>query len=261
MITATSNAQVKYVVSLQNKSKLRREKQEFVVEGIKMVMEAPKDRIIKVYASESFEKSNENIALVLKSQSPYETVSDNVFAQMSDTKTPQGVMAVVAMKQYNIEDLFDKNGNTFIVAAENVQDPGNMGTIVRTAEGAGVTGILLSEGCVDLYNPKTIRSTMGSIFRMPVVIEQEFVEAIDYIKEHGVKFYAAHLDGNKNYTDCDYSTGCAFVIGNESNGITVRTSQRCDELIRIPMSGQVESLNASIAAAILMYEAKRQKGH
>lgn len=261
MITATSNAQVKYVISLQNKSRLRREKQEFVVEGIKMVMEAPRDRVVKIYASESFEKSNENIAELLKSQSHYETVSDNVFAQMSDTKTPQGVMAIVAMKQYNIEDLFDKNGNTFIVAAENVQDPGNMGTIVRTAEGAGVTGILLSGGCVDLYNPKTIRSTMGSIFRMPVVSEQEFGAAIDYISSKGVKFYAAHLNGDKNYTDCDYRTSCAFIIGNESNGITDETSEKCHELIRIPMAGKVESLNASIAAAVLMYEANRQKGH
>lgn len=259
MITATSNAQVKYVMSLQNKAKLRREKQEFVVEGIKMVLETPKDRIVKIYASETFEKSNEKTATDLKNSSDYETVSDNVFAQMSDTKTPQGILAIVKIKQYNIEDLFDKNGNTFIVAAENVQDPGNMGTIVRTAEGAGVTGVLLSGGCVDMYNPKTIRSTMGSIFRMAVVAEQEFGAAIDYIRSKGVKFYAAHLDGKKNYTECDYSTGCAFIIGNESNGITDETAAKCDELIKIPMAGKVESLNASIAAAVLMYEANRQR--
>lgn len=259
MITATSNAQVKYVIALQNKAKLRREKQEFVVEGVKMVLEAPKDRIVKIYASETFEKNNEEVAYSLKKTSEYETVSDNVFAQMSDTKTPQGILAIVAVKQYNIEDLFDENGHTFIVAAENVQDPGNMGTIVRTAEGAGVTGVLMSSGCVDLYNPKTIRSTMGSIFRMVVVTEQEFGAAIDYIRSKGVKFYAAHLDGSKKHTQCDYSTSCAFIIGNESNGISDETAAKCDELIRIPMAGKVESLNASIAAAVLMYEANRQR--
>lgn len=260
MITATSNSQVKYVISLQNKAKLRREKQEFVVEGIKMVLEAPKDRIVKVYASESFEKSNESVARELRNANEYETVSDNVFGQMSDTKTPQGIMAIVKIKQHSIEEIVSKAMNNFIVAAENVQDPGNMGTIIRTAEGAGVTGILLSSGCVDLYNPKTIRSTMGSIFRMTVVTEQEFGAAIDYIRSKGVKFYAAHLGGTRKYTECDYSSNCAFVIGNESNGITEDTAKKCDELIKIPMAGQVESLNASIAAAVLMYEANRQRG-
>ncbi len=257
MITSTSNSQVKYCISLQSKARARREKKEYVVEGIKMVLEAPKDRIVKVYASETFERSNPSAVAGIKSECEYETVTDNVFAQMSDTKTPQGILAIVKMQEYTVDELFA--GNPFIIAAENLQDPGNLGTIIRTAEGAGVTGVLLSKNTVDLYNPKTIRSTMGSIFRVPVVYEEDFVQAIGYARSKGVKFYAAHLNGVNDYTDEDYSGPCGFVIGNESNGISDETAGECDILVKIPMSGNVESLNASIAAAVLMYEAKRQK--
>lgn len=266
MITATSNSQVKYVVALQNKSRLRREKKEFVVEGIKMVLEAPQDRIVKVYASESFEKSNALTAAGIKVKVPYETVSDNVFAQMSDTKTPQGIMAIVSMETHTVEDLIagrtgkeEPGKEAFIIVGENIQDPGNLGTIIRTAEGAGVTGVLLSQNCVDLYNPKTIRSTMGSVFRMPVVCETEFLEALDYFKSQNIRLYAACLAGTKDYAHCDYSGSCALLVGNESNGLTEEAINRCDTLVKIPMSGQVESLNAAIAAAVLMYEMRRQK--
>ena len=142
---------------------------------------------------------------------------------------------------------------------ENLQDPGNLGTMIRTAEGAGVTGILISRESVDLYNPKTIRSTMGSIYRVPVHITDSLTGLVPLLHQRGIRTYAAHLRGTKSYTEADYRTGTAFLIGNEGNGLTEELADAADQYIRIPMEGQVESLNAAMAAGILMYEVKRQR--
>jgi len=255
MITSTSNSQAKYLVQLQNRSKTRKENKEFVVEGIKMVEEAPDDRIVKVYVSESFTHSNEEA--VNKISAEYEVVSDNVFSQISDTKTPQGILAIVKMLDYSIEDLI--NEMPLIAIIENLQDPGNLGTIIRTGEGAGISGVLMSSNTVDIYNPKTIRSTMGSIFRVPFVYENDFINAIDFIRNRNITIYAAHLDGKNSYTAEKYCSPTAFLIGNESAGLTDEIAKKADTLIRIPMSGKVESLNAAIATTVLLYEAKRQR--
>jgi len=255
MITSASNSQVKYLVQLQNKAKIRKENKEFVVEGIKMVEEAPIDRIIKIYISENFAKTNEDA--VKKFESEYEIVSDNVFSQISDTKTPQGILAIVKMLDYSMDDLI--NDVPLIAIIENLQDPGNLGTIIRTGEGAGISGVLMSSNTVDIYNPKTIRSTMGSIFRVPFVYEEDFINAIDSIRNKNITIYAAHLDGKNSYTAERYCGPSAFLIGNESNGLTDVIAKKADILIKIPMCGKVESLNAAIATTVLLYEAKRQR--
>ena len=255
MITSTSNSQVKYLVQLQNKSKIRKENKEFVVEGIKMVEEAPNDRIVKIYVSENFTQSNEEA--IKKISSEYEVVSDSVFSQISDTKTPQGILAIIKMLDYSIDDLIKEM--PLIAIIENLQDPGNLGTIIRTGEGAGISGVLMSSNTVDIYNPKTIRSTMGSIFRVPFVYEDDLLKAIELIKNRNVTIYAAHLDGKNSYTAEKYSGPSAFLIGNESNGLTDEVAKKADILIRIPMCGKVESLNAAIATTVLLYEAKRQR--
>jgi len=255
MITSTSNSQVKYLVQLQNKSKIRKENKEFVVEGIKMVEEAPNDRIVKIYVSENFTQSNEEA--IKKISSEYEVVSDSVFSQISDTKTPQGILAIIKMLDYSIDDLIKEM--PLIAIIENLQDPGNLGTIIRTGEGAGISGVLMSSNTVDIYNPKTIRSTMGSIFRVPFVYEDDLLKAIELIKNRNVTIYAAHLDGKNSYTAEKYSGPSAFLIGNESNGLTDEVAKKADVLIRIPMCGKVESLNAAIATTVLLYEAKRQR--
>ena len=164
MITSTSSSQVKTVVSLQKKAKTRKETKQFVVEGMKMVSEVPQDRLVKVYFSESFAAAN--VSFLNKfAKEQTELVSDIVFAQMSDTKTPQGALAIVKMAQYTVQDMM--KDKPLLLLVENLQDPGNLGTIVRMAEGAGVTGVILSPNTVDIYNPKTIRSTMGSVYRVP----------------------------------------------------------------------------------------------
>lgn len=258
MITSTGSSQVKHILLLQKKSKARKEYQEFVVEGAKMVLEAPKDRVVKVYASETYSINNKEILEGLAlGQEKLELVSDNVFVHMSDTRTPQGIMAVIKMRRYNIEEII--SDKALIIGVENLQDPGNLGTIVRMGEGAGVTGIVMSSGTADIYNPKTIRSTMGSIYRVPFIYADNFVEALKILKNSGVCVYAAHLKSQFNYTEPDYTKATAFLIGNEGNGLTEAAAATADTLVKIPMEGSVESLNAAIACTVLTYEALRQR--
>ncbi len=258
MITSTGSSQVKHVLLLQKKSKARKEYQEFVVEGAKMVLEAPKDRIVKVYVSETYGNNNKELLEKLAlGQEKLEIVSDNIFAHMSDTRTPQGIMAIIKMRCYNIEEIIlDK---ALIIGIENLQDPGNLGTIMRMGEGAGVTGIIMSAGTTDIYNPKTIRSTMGSIYRVPFMYADNFVETIKMLQNRGVSVYAAYLKTRFNYTEPDYTKPTAFIIGNEGNGITEAAAAAADTLVKIPMEGSVESLNAAIACTVLTYEAVRQR--
>lgn len=256
MITSTSNPQVKRLLQLQKKSKVRDEENVFVVEGLRMFAEVPAERVEKVYISESL-YNKKKLELNLQDL-PYEVLSDNVFSHVSDTKTPQGIMCIVKRKKYDLNELLKVNNPHFMVL-DNLQDPGNMGTIVRTAEGAGVDAVFMSKDCVDIYNPKTIRSTMGSIYRMPFIYIEDIPELLNQFRKNGVKSYAAHLDGKNAYDKEDYKTGTAILIGNEGNGLRDEVTENADILVRIPMQGQVESLNAAIAASVLMFEVFRQR--
>ena len=255
MITSTSNQLIKNLLQLQKKSKVRKEQGIFVVEGVRMFREAPADWIIKTYVSQEFLKKEE--ASVLKGRK-YEIVEDRVFKTMSDTMTPQGILAVVKQPSNSLEMLLDAPAPFFMVL-ENIQDPGNLGTILRTAEGAGVTGILMSRDTVDIFNPKTIRSTMGSVYRVPFLYVEDICETVRELKNKGICTYAAHLKGTGSYDEQDYTKGTAFLIGNEGNGLTDQLADLADTYIRIPMYGQLESLNAAVASAVLMYETQRQR--
>lgn len=256
MIESTANKQVKNLIQLMKKPKVRRETKTFVVEGIRMFREVPKERLVQTYVSESFLEKEENRAVLRETHC--EIMTDKVFASVSDTQTPQGILSIVRQKEYTLEEILKKE-HPHLVLLENLQDPGNLGTIFRTAEGAGVDGIIMSKDTVDIYNPKTVRSTMGSLYRMPFIYVENLTEIIDRIKENGISVYAAHLKGRNAYYQEDYREGCAFLIGNEGNGLTEELATHADIYLRIPMEGQVESLNAAVAAAILMYEAKRQR--
>ena len=260
MITSTANAKVKRLVNLKKKRKERDAEHVFLVEGIRMFKEVPKNKLQEVYVSETFyKKENKTIDTVLQgTKIPVEILSDNTFSYASDTKTPQGVLCVVKQKKYTLEEVLEAE-NPHIIILEHLQDPGNVGTIIRTAEGAGVTGIILSKESVDIYHPKTIRSTMGSVYRMPFYYADDLQNTIQEIKEKGIQIYAAHLDGENTYDKEDYRKPSAFLIGNEGNGLTKEIAQLADCYIKIPMEGQVESLNAAIAASILMFETGRQR--
>ena len=256
MITSTGNSQVKHLLQLQKKSKVRNEEKLFLVEGLRMFVEVPEERVEKVYVSESL--YNKKKAELRLNRFPYEILSDNVFQHVSDTKTPQGILCVVRQQQYNIEEILQKKDPHFVVL-DNLQDPGNLGTIVRTAEAAGVSAVFLNRESVDLYNPKTIRSTMGSIYRMPVIYVENLVELLQKFKKKGVQSYAAHLEGRNAYDAENYTTGTAILIGNEGNGLSQEVADQADIRVRIPMEGKVESLNAAIAASVLMFEVYRQR--
>ena len=269
MITSTSNARVKGLVNLIKKKKARDADNVYVVEGIRMFKEVPIEELKEVYVSESFYKKERDVVEeVLKGSGiKPELLADMVYAHISDTKSPQGILCVVRRKEYTLERIMgasemrmDKNTMHMIVL-EHLQDPGNLGTIFRTAEAAGVTGIIMDRECVDIYNPKTIRSTMGAIYRVPFVYVENLHKAINKLKEKEIRVYAAHLEDSVDYDEPDYTKGCAFLIGNEGNGLMKETADLADSYIKIPMAGQVESLNAAVAATVLMFEVSRQRRH
>lgn len=260
MITSTSNSQIKTIINLNKKSKDRKAQGLFVVEGKRIFAETPKDRIDKVYATEEFYKNNKDMFTGFS----YELVSDNVFEYMSDTKTPQGVLATVKMSKTVLEEVVEKamstsKGAPLFLVLENIQDPGNLGTMIRTAEGAGVSAVLMTEDTADIYNPKVIRSTMGSMYRVPFAYGSDIMNILTVLRSKNVTTYAAHLKGTGSYDKPDYKKAAAFLIGNEGNGLTDAAAGAADCLIKIPMEGQLESLNAAVSAAILMYEASRQR--
>lgn len=255
MITSTSNSKVKDIIQLQKKSRLRSERGVFVAEGLRMAREIPTERIVQMYATEEFYQKNRQ---ELPQGVRPELVSEQVFSAMSDTKTPQGVLAVVRQSEYRAETLINAE-NAHLLVLDNLQDPGNLGTIFRTAEAAGVTGIILSRDCVDIYNPKTVRSTMGAIFRQPFAYVENMIETIAQMKACKVTVYAAHLLGEHTYDKENYRAKTAFLIGNEGNGLRREVAEAADIWVRIPMAGEAESLNAAVAAAVLMFEVSRQR--
>ncbi len=257
MITSRQNQQMKRIMLLEKKAGARREQGLFVAEGKKMFSEAPRDWLRGVYVSEHF--AADPGAGKLLSDVEYEVVADSVFEQISDTVTPQGIISLVKTPQYPFLSLF-RGRRTHLLILEGIQDPGNLGTMLRTAEGAGVTGVVINRTTADLFAPKTVRSTMGSIYRMPYFIAENLAETIREIKAQGVRIFAAHLSGAGQYDAADYTGATAFLIGSEGSGLSEEISALSDERVRIPMEGAVESLNAAVSAALLMYEAKRQRG-
>ena len=260
MITSVANPRVKQVVQWQSKARERKKDGVFVAEGVKMFEEAPGGSILEVYLSQEAEKKVQNIPAVRQKlmETGYETVTEEVFARMSDTQTPQGILTVVKQPSYEPNVLLDAP-NPLLVVLEDIQDPGNLGTILRTGEGAGITGVIMSSRTVDLFNPKTIRATMGSVYRVPFLYVTDLSEVIRRMHEKGIRTYAAHLKGETYYDSFSFREPTAFLIGNEGNGLSDEVAECADTYIRIPMEGEVESLNAAVSAALLMYECSRQR--
>ena len=262
MITSGSNAKVKQVVRWKDKAGERREAGIFLTEGFKLFQEAPADSIREVYLSEdAAERAAADPELWNKLQRiGWETVSGEVFQKMSDTRTPQGILCVVKRPVYTLDGLLAES-KPLLTVLDGIQDPGNLGTIVRTGEGAGVTGVIMGNGTVDIFNPKTIRATMGSVFRVPFVYVDDLEKVVLQMKQKSIRIFAAHLSGETYYDSFSYREGTAFLIGNEGKGLSAGLTELADDLLRIPMEGKVESLNAAVAAALLLYEAHRQRRH
>ncbi|MCR4434878.1 MAG: RNA methyltransferase [Clostridiales bacterium] len=258
-ITSSQNPVIKELKSL-NKRKSRGAENLFFVEGLRIVEEALEEGadIVRVLVSQEFTGTAAGKALLknIRSKSiKLFILANSLYREMSDTKNPQGVMAVIKSKPLSLEEIMVKN--KFLVILDSIQDPGNMGTIIRTADAADAGGVIVSKGCVDIYNPKVLRSTMGSIFRVPVFLSADLEDTIKIVKSKGIRVCAAHLNGDISHFQLDRSPKTAFIIGNEANGISDEVAALADILVKIPMPGGAESLNASVAAALLMYEAVR----
>ena len=276
IISSKDNKKIKYIRSLLEKGNIRKKNHQFVVEGIKLVDEALEyGKVLEVVCAESLynelisgdlsgnrllAENDKNITNYVKKGSSLLVVSDTVFKSMSETKTPQGILAVTEMPDYRLldkgflEQAYTKNGKIKLLVLEDTADPGNLGTIMRTAEAAGVTGVIMGKGTVDIFNPKVVRSTMGSIFRLPFAYVEDLKETIKELKTQGISFYATHLKGEKSYKDIKYSDKSAILVGNEARGLSYDVADLADTYVLIPMQGKVESLNAAVAAALMMYE-------
>lgn len=262
MITSTGNARVKQLVTWQKKRKARDVDGVYIVEGIRMYREAPRTQVREVYVSEQFyNRYGEELGLSSWGKQ-MEILSDHVFSHVSDTKTPQGILLVMEQRSCVVSEMLetDEEGRKpLLMVLDNLQDPGNLGTILRAGEAAGVTGVIMSQDCVDIYNPKVIRSTMGSVYRMPFAYVEHLPDTLAVLAEAGIHSYAAHLKGKNSYDQEDYTKGTAFLIGNEGNGLRDEVADAAECYIKIPMCGEVESLNAAVASSVLMFEAARQR--
>ena len=255
VITSAENPRIKRIAKLLGRAKERREAGCFVAEGKKLFLETPEELRKEVYVTATFEKEEgallEGVA--------YEVVDDRLFFKLSDTKSPQGILTIVAMPTYTEQQLLatpaaGREEDQVFLLLEDIRDPGNLGTIFRTAEAAGVAGIFLSEGCADPFQPKVIRSTMGSIYRVPFRSEKDFFRLAERLKEEGVALFATDLDAELSFREAPHVPRSAYLLGNEANGLSESCKALADHTIRIPMQGKVESLNVAIATAILLFD-------
>lgn len=258
-VTSPQNENVKKWKKLKTK-KGRYESQTLLIEGEHLIMEALSAQL--PFHAVIFDTGKREAAFrVLEShpiQAPVYELASSLFASVAETDSPQGVAAVVGIPDWSAEELLsrEKSRATYILL-DAVQDPGNLGTIVRTAEAAGVTGIWLGKGTVDPFNPKVVRSGMGSLFRMPMV-QMNLAEAISLLKKNGVTIVGTSPHGGVYHFEYPFPSNCAILLGNEGRGVDPALMSLVDGKVQIPMPGKTESLNVSVTCAVLIYERVRQ---
>ncbi len=254
-IKSKDNPTVKYVSKLIKSAKARRENREFVAEGLRLCYDAfLSDAHIStvLYTASALKKDEKKVSeLIGYAERAYE-VSDSIFASFSDTKSPQGILCII--KTLDKPTLFDKiKCNGKFLALDNIQDPSNLGTVLRTAEALGLDGVVLSADCCDIHSPKVVRGSMGAVFRLPFILVDTIA---GFLSKHSeFNSYAAVVDDTaRQITEIEFKTPCIAVIGNEANGLKQATIDACDMSVTIPMKGRAESLNAAIAAGIIIWE-------
>jgi TrmH family RNA methyltransferase len=261
MITSLQNAKIKYVCSLK-KRKTREKERKFIIEGIHLVGEAFKiSKISAIIYSGRVLENQEGKELVSqirgKGIENYQ-VTEKIIEEISEVENPQGILGVVEEEKFSLQDIL-ASANPLIVFCHEVQDPANLGTIIRTADAAGANGVILSKGTVDLYNSKVLRGSMGSVFHLPIVYVDDIQEALKTLKKNKVDLLATALKANKNCYEIDYNKPIAILVGNEAAGLPDEIISTCDQVVKIPMLGKAESLNAAVSTAIVLYEAVRQR--
>lgn len=259
-ITSSKNKIIKEIKGL-HKRKSRWDRQLFIVEGIKIVEEAIFNEIDLKYIvyTEKLLDSEEGLRFFESIQDKKNLIktTDGILKEIADTENPQGVIGLVSFKKRSIDHIFE-SGHSFFLYLDEVQDPGNMGTIIRSGDAFNLDGIIVGKGSVDPYNPKVVRSTMGSIFRVPLYFPQEDLGFLKLAKEKGIKLITTSLEGDQ-LDQLDFSGKFLIIIGNEAKGVKKEIVNLSDISSKIPMPGEAESLNAGVAASIMMYEAMKAR--
>ena len=260
MITSRDNETIKYAAKLISSAKYRKEEKCFAAEGVRICTDgvlSGAEISLFLYTAAAKEKYPEEFGLLAsKAKREYE-VGDKLFSKISDTASPQGFFCVFEAPDRSEVFSSELRGGRF-AALENIQDPSNMGTIIRSAEALGMNGIILSGDCCDIWSPKVVRGSMGAIFRLPVMIAEDFTAYIRSLTAKGIHTYASTPHEAENIRNIDFSSGGVMLIGNEGNGLKQETIEACEKRVRIEMKGRAESLNAAAAAAILLYNMQGQ---
>lgn len=258
VISSKDNELVKHIKKLKDK-KYRDESNEYIIEGVKLIEEAVKEnaKINKIIVCEDTTRTYEIPTNVMLEIAKYECiyVTDKIFSSITQVTNPQGIMAIIEKNSTNQEIDYSQD---IIIALDDVQDPGNLGTILRTVDSIGLNQIIVSKETADSFNPKVVRSTMGAIFRIKIIEVEDLKQTVKETKKHHFKLMVTSLQTENSIYDIDFHKKI-IVIGNESNGVSKEIQDMADEKAKIPMLGKTESLNASVAAGIVMYEYVRQK--
>jgi RNA methyltransferase, TrmH family len=260
-ITSKDNSVIKRLRSLSD-PKQRKKEHAFLIEGVKMVEEALRDKagVSMVVAAPSLVQHHGKGVLKLAENRGVDIlwISSALMDALSESKTPQPVMAVVKMQEHSLDSLFSRDPG-LIILAHQLQDPGNLGTIIRTAEAVGASGIAITPNTVDPFNAKAIRASMGSILRLPIVHIGNIVSFMKTCKQKGYQTVATVLTGDRTYFDIDLKKPTVVILGQEGAGLPQEVTSNIDLQIRIPMADTIDSLNVATAAAVILYEAMRQR--
>ncbi|HEY9733072.1 MAG TPA: RNA methyltransferase [Drouetiella sp.] len=257
-ISSASNSLLKKVRSLQQRSG-REEHGLFLLEGPKLLAEAQakgisiQDVIVSAsYLNAGFSANDSaNIEQLT-------VVEDKLFRDLITTSTPCGIVSVGRIATHTFADCL-QGTKTLIAVAESVQDPGNLGTMIRAALAFGATGLVATAGSVDAFNPKVVRSAMGALFKLPVIVGMKMDEVVKRLKEEKIKVVALEPAAEKPFWQLDLTDGLAFLFGNEGNGLSSQAAQLADEIVTIPMAGDTESLNVAVSSAVVLFECARQR--
>jgi len=255
IISSEQNPRIKNIVKLQEKSRERKKQGLFVIDGLREIKEALNGGII---ISEIFvcpELAGDEIKNFSDIKTLY--VSEEIYKKICYKEKPAGVLAVARPKLLELSSL-SLQKNPLLVILEAVEKPGNLGAIIRSAYAAGVDAIIINDEQTDIYNPNVVRASEGLVFRLPVIVASR-EESINFLSEKEIKVFAAALVGAKKYVDVDFKMGSAILLGTESTGLSKEWIKKADEIIKIPMKAGIDSLNVSVSAAILIFEAWKQR--
>nr|WP_237561755.1 RNA methyltransferase [Allomuricauda algicola] len=261
-ISSTQNPLIKKILLLKEKSRERKKTGLFVVEGVREIELAQKGgyTIKTLLFSPEIASSFSSNPISKNPTIEYIQLSKSVYEKLAHRGTTEGILALVEGKEHPLENLQFKNPNPLVLVAEAPEKPGNIGALLRTADAAAIDAVLIANPRSDLYNPNIIRSSVGCVFTTPVGMGST-EEILQYLKHKSITIYCAALTASKNYVECNFQGGSAIVVGTEASGLSETWLQHSDQNIIIPMQGEIDSMNVSVSAAILIFEAKRQRGY